>query len=367
MNVKGLLLCGGRASRLKPHSNTGPKSLLPVANRPIVDYALEKFAEAEITDIGIIISPETGQAIKDHIGSGERFGVSVTYILQDEPRGLADAVKTARGFLEDSCFVMYLGDNMLDIGLNLVKPVYSEEYSTFPGNLPYSITKLLLKKVENPKIFGVAEIDDTGKVISLEEKPQNPKSDLALVGVYGLTPQIHEAIDNIKPSARGELEITDALQWLLNEGITVMAKELDSFWLDTGKSELLLDANRQVLDVSNISPVYRTVERNTQIRGRVQLGKHVILINSIIEGPAIIGDYSVLTDSYIGPYTSIGRQVGVKDTEIENSIVMEGAYLYDVPNRISHSIIGRNSEIIANGLIPNTLKFNIGNDTRIEL
>ena len=356
--MKGLILSGGKGTRMRPITHTAAKQLLPVANKPILFYGIEALVSAGISDIGIIISPETGKDVQECVGDGTRWAIKITYILQDAPSGLAHAVKTARDFLKDDAFVMYLGDNLIKDGVGpLVESFKAGKADAF----------ILLKEVANPSSFGVAQLDEKGHIICLEEKPANPKSNLALVGVYLFNKTIHTAIDNIKPSKRGELEITDAIQKLIDMGHPVDSHILKSWWLDTGKKDDMLEANRVVLDemtdVSNLG----TVNGGSRISGRVHVGKGSVLHNCIVRGPAVIGEDCVLENSYVGPFTSIGDGARVSHAEIEHCILREKCQIIDFHGRIEDSLIGVNVELTRSNNKPVAFRLMIGDDSKVEV
>ncbi len=300
--MKALILSGGKGTRLRPITHTGAKQLIPVANKPILFYAIESIVECGITDIGIIVG-ETAQEIKDAVGSGDQWGASVSYIQQDEPLGLAHAVKIAHGFLQDDPFVMFLGDNLIKDG---IKPLVEE----FERNKPSS--QILLARVKHPEQFGVASLEGD-KVALLEEKPVRPKSDLALVGVYMFDRNIFKAIDRIKPSGRGELEITDAIQTLINDGYNVQSHIIKGWWKDTGKLDDMLEANRIILTDLQ-SRVEGDVDKASRIDGQVVIAQGAVIKNSTIRGPVVIGENTSIINSYIGPFTSIYYGVVIENS-----------------------------------------------------
>ncbi|MDJ0674202.1 MAG: glucose-1-phosphate thymidylyltransferase [Calothrix sp. MO_167.B42] len=357
--MKALILSGGRGTRLRPLTYTGAKQLVPVANKPILWYGIEEMVAAGITDIGIIISPETGAEVQAKTGNGEKFGAKITYIVQEEPAGLAHAVKVALPFLGDSPFLMYLGDNLIQQGdLSYFLHKFTEE--------PQSAL-ILLRQVPNPSAFGVAEVDHTGRVLQLIEKPKNPPSNLALVGVYFFSPVIHHAIANIKPSARGELEITDAIQYLIDEQKPVTACQLEGWWLDTGKKDDLLEANRLILDTYLKSSIVGDVDDQSNVSGRVQIGKQSQLINCTVRGPVVIGHNCYLENCFVGPYTSIADNTTLIDTDLEHSVVLEGAKVAGIHQRIIDSVIGQRAQLTVAPRRPKALRFMIGDDCQIEL
>lgn len=297
--LKGLVLCGGKGTRLRPLTYTAAKQLVPVANRPILFYVLDNLAEAALQEVGMIVSPETGKAIEDAVGTGERWGLRIEYLVQDAPLGLGHAVKIARPFLGDSPFVMYLGDNLIGSGIKDFCRHFRETQSD---------AVILLKEVSNPSQFGVAEIDGQGHVIRLVEKPKEPKSNLALVGIYFFSSVIHQAIEETFPSWRGEIEITDAIQNLLNQGKRVSSYILKEWWLDTGKKDDLLAANTVVLDEWIKRKIDGHVDQESDIVGRVVTGSGSVIQRSTVRGPVVIGEDVTIQDSFVGPFTSIGSR-----------------------------------------------------------
>lgn len=356
--MKAIVLSGGKGTRLRPLTYTGAKQLVPVANKPILWYGLEAIAAAGITDIGIIISPETGEEVKARTGDGDRFGVNITYILQEQPAGLAHAVKIAQPFLGDSPFVMYLGDNLVQGGLGGLIDQFKEN--------PLDAL-ILLCSVPNPTAFGVAQVDGQGRVMKLVEKPKDPPSNLALVGVYLFSPQIHEAIANIQPSARGELEITDAIQELITRQRGVAAHQLQGWWLDTGKKDDLLEANRVILDSCVDTAIHGSIDEGSKVIGRVNIGKGSRIINSTVRGPVAIGENCHIENSFIGPYSSIADNCKVLHADMEHSVLLNGAQITDVNQRIVDSLIGQRAKVIEAPRRPKALRFMIGDDSQIEL
>ena len=356
--MKAIILSGGKGTRLRPLTYTGAKQLVPVANKPILWYGIESITAAGITEIGIIISPETGEEVKSKTGSGDRFGAKITYILQDKPLGLAHAVKIAQPFLGDSPFVMYLGDNLVQSELDLFLDKFKSQHLD-------ALT--LLCEVENPSAFGVAKVDETGKVLELIEKPKDPPSNLALVGVYLFSSEIHKAIANIQPSARGELEITDAIQYLIDRQQTVASFRLSGWWLDTGKKDDLLAANQIILDTCLESTIEGTIDELSKISGRVRVGEGSQIINSMIRGPITIGKNCKIENCFIGPYSSIADNVTLIDIDIEHSVILKEASLERISDRIVDSLIGERAHLKAAPQRPKALRFMIGDDSKIEL
>ena len=355
--MKAIILSGGKGTRLRPITYTGAKQLVPVANKPILFYCIDNIVKAGIREVGIIIAPETGEEIRKAVGDGSRWGINIQYVLQDVPGGLAHAIKTARDFLGTSSFVMYLGDNLIGSG---IKRFVDEFNSKSPEAL------ILLKEVDNPKQFGVADIAQDGKVVRLVEKPDVPPSNFALVGIYIFSSKIHEAIEKIKPSLRGELEITDAIQELINMNCTVESFVLDMWWLDTGKKDDLLTANGTVLDEWLTADIKGRVDESSSVFGRVAIGEGAVIKNSTIRGPVIIGVNSLIENSFVGPYTSIGNNVKIIKSSVEHSVIMNGSELRDI-ERLEESLIGCRVKIHENRTKHKALRLLLGDDSVIEV
>ncbi len=354
-DLKGLILSGGAGTRLRPITHTSAKQLVPVANKPVLFYGIEALVEAGITEIGIIIAPETGDEIREAAGDGSRFGASITYIEQDAPKGLAHAVLTAADFIGSSPFVMYLGDNLLRDGIK-------ELVNAFRTSEPDAL--ILLTKVEDPSSYGVAELDGE-RVVRLVEKPKDPPSDLALVGVYMFEPSIFDAARAIEPSWRDELEITDAIQWLIDTGKRVEPHEVKGWWKDTGRLADMLEANRLVLE--DIEPRSDGELIESEVEGRVVIEAGARLERSRVRGPAIIGAGSKITDSYIGPYTAIDANVEVVGSEVEHSIVLAGSQIINLHARMEASLLGKNVRLARSDGMPKTLKFLVGDNADISI
>lgn len=353
--LKGLILSGGKGTRLQPITHTSAKQLVPVANKPVLFYGIEAMVAAGIEEIGIIIAPETGDEIREVVGDGSALGAKITYIPQAEPLGLAHAVLTAEEFLGDSPFVMYLGDNLLQGGITAL-------VEQFKSSRPDAL--ILLTKVPDPEHYGVAELSD-GKVVALAEKPAEPKTDLALVGVYMFTPSIFEAARTIEPSARGELEITDAIAHLVQSGEVVEPHLVDGWWKDTGRLDDMLQANRLVLEEAAPRNDGEMIE--STVEGRVVIEQGAVLERSVVRGPAVIGPGAKLTDAYIGPYTSIGAEVTIERAEIEYSIILEGTRIADLGARMEASLIGKNSQVVRTDGMPRTYRLLVGDKCEIQL
>jgi len=354
--VKALILSGGKGTRLRPITHTSAKQLVPVANKPILFFGLEAMRAAGITDVGIVVG-DTHREIRDAVGDGSRFGVRVTYIQQEQPLGLAHAVLVSQDWLRDSPFVMYLGDNLILDGITDLVHAFQR------GD---AAAQILLAHVPNPQSFGVAELDAGGRVVRLEEKPAAPKSDLALVGVYMFNPVVFEAVHAIRPSARGELEITDAIQYLIDHGKRVDSLVIRGWWKDTGKLEDMLEANRMVLSGS-LRRIEGSVDAATSIEGQVVVEAGARIEGSVLRGPLVIGSGTVVRSSYIGPFTSIGPQCRIEDSEIEHSIVLEASHISGVGARIESSLLGRNVRITRTDVRPKALKFMVGDNSEIQL
>ena len=354
-DLKGLILSGGKGTRLRPITHTSAKQLVPVANKPVLFYGIEAMASAGIRDVGIIIAPETGGEIREAAGDGSRFGVSITYIEQDEPLGLAHAVLTAQPFLGDSAFVMYLGDNLLQGGIE-------DLVAAFRSNEPEAL--ILLTAVPDPENYGVAELDG-GQVVRLAEKPPAPATDLALVGVYMFTPAVHEAARAISPSGRGELEITDAIQHLVDAGRRVEPHIVKGWWKDTGRLEDMLEANRLVLDT--IEPRVEGELVDAQIGGRVVVEPGARLERTSVRGPAIVGAGARLVDAYVGPYTAIGEGCVIENAEVEHSILLSGCSVRGLDGRMESSLLGRNVTIGRGAGQPRAYRFMVGDNSEIGI
>jgi glucose-1-phosphate thymidylyltransferase len=353
--MKALVLSGGAGTRLRPITHTSAKQLVPVANKPVLFYGLEAIRDAGITDVGIIVG-DTHAEIEAAVGDGSALGIKVTYIPQEAPLGLAHCVLIARDFLGDDDFVMYLGDNFIIGGItDLV-----DEFKRGGAD-----AQILLTRVDNPKQFGIAELDDAGHIVRLVEKPAEPKSDLALVGVYMFSPTIHEAVSSITPSRRGELEITDAIQWLVDHGKDVRPHLVTGYWKDTGRLEDMLECNRKVLE--SVEPSCRgTVDELSRIIGRVVIEEGASIVRSTVRGPAIIGRDTRIVDSYVGPFTSIYHDCVIDSTEVEHSIVLESTTITGV-SRIEDSLIGKEVEVSPSTAMPRAHRLMLGDHSKVSL
>jgi glucose-1-phosphate thymidylyltransferase len=359
--LKGLILSGGKGTRLRPITHTSAKQLVPVANKPVLFYGIEAMAEAGIEQVGIVIAPDTGAEIEAAVGDGSRFGLQVSYVLQDEPLGLAHAALTAEPFLGSSPFVMYLGDNLLQGGI-------SDLVAAFREHEPDAL--ILLTPVPDPQNYGVAELGDapaghTGRVVRLVEKPAQPATDLALVGVYMFTAQIHQAARAIEPSARGELEITDAIQHMVDAGLRVEPHIVRGWWKDTGRLADMLEANRLILD--NLLESIEGELIDSHAYGRVVIQAGAVLERATVRGPAIIGAGSRLRDCYIGPYTAIGEQCTISGAEVEHSILLSGCSICDLDGRMESSLLGRNVSVRRGDQQPRAYRFMVGDSSDISI
>ena len=351
--MKGLILSGGKGTRLRPLTYTSAKQLVPVANKPVLFYGVEALVGAGVTDIGVVVG-ETHAEIRGALGDGSAFGAKITYIEQDAPRGLAHAVLISEPFLGRDPFVMYLGDNLLNRGI-------VEFVDQFVKEKPAA--QILLTPVPDPQMFGVAELKGD-KVTRLVEKPKEPKSNLALVGVYMFGPEIFDSVKTIKPSFRNELEITDAIQDLIDRGLRVTPHLVAGWWKDTGKLEDMLEANRLILET--LTPrLEGTVDAHSRIEGTVVLEKGAVVEHSVIRGPAIIGPGARIINGYVGPFTSIGRDVEINCSEIEHSIVLEGSRIHDLETRVADSLIGRGVKIHRLPLKPVAHRFMLGDNSEV--
>lgn len=355
-DLKGLILSGGAGTRLRPITHTSAKQLVPVANKPVLFYGIEALVDAGVKQIGIIIAPETGEEIRAAAGDGSAFGAEITYIVQDEPAGLAHAVLTAEEFIDGSPFVMYLGDNLLADGLRGLVANFAEAK---PDAL------ILLTPVEDPQSYGVAELDGE-RIVRLVEKPKDPPSNLALVGVYLFAPSIFDAARALEPSWRGELEITEAIQGLIEQGRPVRSEVVSGWWKDTGQLVDMLEANRLVLEEIE-TRIEGEVDEASRVEGRVVVEPGAKLQRSVVRGPAVIGAGACIEDAYVGPYTSIGDDVHVRRSEVEHSIVLAGSVVEDLGTRLEASLLGREVKLTRSEGMPKTLRMLVGDKSEIKL
>jgi glucose-1-phosphate thymidylyltransferase len=354
--MKGLVLSGGKGTRLRPITYTSAKQLVPVANKPVLFRVIEAIRDAGIDEIGIVIG-DTGDEIRANVGDGSRWGVRITYIPQDAPSGLAHAVKISRDFIGDDRFVMFLGDNCIQGGISpLIEQFGRSQYNA----------QIVLKQVSDPRSFGVAELMPDGRIKRLVEKPREPQSDLALVGVYMFDQHIFEAVNAIQPSKRGELEITDAIQWLVSHDYHVYPYIHQGWWIDTGKKDDMLEANRLVLE--EMEPrIEGSVDSSSRLIGKVIVEAGAEIINSTIRGPAIIGENTRIINAYIGPFTSIYHHCHIEESEIEHSIVLEHAHISGLPHRLEDSLIGRNVDITRSPLKPKAYRLMLGDNSSVGM
>lgn len=353
--MKGLILSGGKGTRLRPLTYTRAKQLIPVANKPVLIRVIETIRDAGIDEIGIIVG-QNGAEIRDAVGNGDQRGVRLTYIEQEAPLGLAHAVKTAQPFLSGDSFVMFLGDNVIQGGISdLIRDFANHDWNS----------QIVLKAVTDPKSFGVAQLRADGSIERLIEKPQNPPSNLALVGIYMFDPHIMEAVNSIQPSRRGEYEITDAIQWLIEHGYTVRPHVHEGWWIDTGKMEDMLEANALVLDEIAPSVAPDAVVEGSLLDRRVTVERGAHIVNSIIHGPTIIGEDTVIEDAYVGPYTSIYHHTTLQRCEIERSIVLENSIIRDLDVRLHGCLIGRDVTVQRRDQKPRALTLSLGDHSTV--
>jgi glucose-1-phosphate thymidylyltransferase len=354
--MKGLILSGGKGTRLKPFTFTRAKQLMPVANKPVLFRVIEAIRDAGITEIGIVIG-DTGEEIRQAVGQGKRWGVNITYLPQDAPRGLAHAVGISRDFVGDARFVTFLADNVIQGGISpLIRQFAESDWNS----------QIVLTEVDEPQHYGVAELDDQQRIVRLVEKPRTPPSKLALVGIYMFDHHIYEAVNHIQPSWRGELEITDAIQWLVDHGHQVYPYIHRGWWIDTGKSTDMLQANDRVL--AELTPnVAGYVDRDSKIDHLVTVEQGAEIVNSVVRGPTIIGEESRIVNSYVGPFTSIYHHTMIENSEIEHSIVLDHSNIHDVPGRIQDSIIGREVEVTYSPIKPKAYKMALGDNSKVGL
>jgi glucose-1-phosphate thymidylyltransferase len=352
--MKGLVLSGGKGTRLRPITYTSAKQLVPVANKPVLFRVIESIRDAGIDEIGIVVG-DTGPEVRSAVGDGKRWGTRIEYIQQEAPLGLAHAVKSARTFLGDDRFVMFLGDNCIQGGIStLIEQFGRSNYNA----------QIVLTRVVNPQQYGVAELDEQNRIVRLTEKPRQPRSDLALVGIYMFDSSIWEAVEGIKPSWRGELEITDAIQWLVEHGKQVFPYIHEGWWIDTGKKDDMLEANRLILE--ELAPSNEGyIDRDSHLIGKVIIEKGAEIINSTIRGPAIIGEHTRIINAYVGPFTSIYHHCTIEESEIEHSIVLEHCVIQHLPHRLEDSLIGRYNEITRSPLKPKAYRLMLGDHSTV--
>jgi glucose-1-phosphate thymidylyltransferase len=354
--LKSLVLAGGKGSRLRPLTATGAKQLVPLANKPVLMYALEQLVAAGIEEIGIVVG-DTGEQVRVAIGDGSSFGARVTYIPQPAPLGLAHAILTARDWLGDDPFCMFLGDNFLMRGIAPYAAAFTRAECA---------AQILLKRVADPSAFGVAVLDETGRVLRLVEKPKTPVSDLAIIGVYFFGPEVHPIIDRQQPSARGELEITDAIQGLVDAGYEVRAQTIDDQWIDTGKKDDVLEANRLILATLS-RRIEGNVDADSTLVGEVVIERGATVIGSTIRGPVIVGAGTRIVDAYVGPFTSIGPNCELTGCEIEHSVVLERSAIRHVARRIADSLIGREVVVEHSPLKPQVVRLMVGDHSVVDI
>ncbi|MDZ5810520.1 glucose-1-phosphate thymidylyltransferase [Halorubrum sp. AD140] len=357
--MKGVILAGGTGSRLRPITHTGPKQLVPVANKPVLEYAIEDYKEAGITEIGVVLGNKGRMEIQELLGDGSEYGVDITYIVQGEPLGLAHAAGCARDFVGDDDFVMYLGDNILNSGItDLVESFRNGEYGA----------GIALQEVDNPKEFGIVDVDEAGNVMRLIEKPDDPPTNLALIGMYVFSPTVFDAIDDLEPSWRGELEITDAIQSLLENDHEIDSHVVTGWWKDTGKPEDILEANRLVLEDTDLDTA-GIIEDGAEVDGRIELAESATIEDgAVVRGPvSIAANVTIKAGAYVGPYTSIGPDSTLENIHIENSVVIGESEL-TAYGRIVDSLLGRNADVeSADELLPEGRRLVVGENSQLKL
>lgn len=355
--MKAIILCAGRGTRLRPLTFSNAKHLIPIANKPVMLYGLEAIIAAGVTEVGIIVGENRSDFVRE-LGNGERWGIKLSYITQEEPKGLAHAARVAKDFVQNEPFLMYLGDNLFQSGMK-------EAVKLFMVHRPRALT--FLCEVEDPRAYGVAELEGD-RVVRVVEKPKEPRSNWVLTGAYIFDPMVFDIIDNLKPSWRGEYEITDAIQGLIDCGAPVMPYYVRGWWVDTGNASDMLRANRLILrQIETQVGQGVLVDGDSAIIGDVILGDNVLIRNSTVRGPAIIGDQSQIIDSFVGSFTSIGREVKIEHSEIEHSIVMDGCTICNIEGRIDDSVFGRNIALLRGESLPRTHKFLLADDSQVRL
>jgi glucose-1-phosphate thymidylyltransferase len=353
--MKGIILHGGAGTRLRPLTFSGPKQLIPIANKPVSQYVLEDLRDSGVKDIAVVLGEIYPELVREYYGDGGRFNVKITYIYQGKPLGIAHAVGLCEEFIGQDPFIVYLGDNLLQYGIKkYIEEFVKGDYDAY----------ILLKEVEDPTRFGVAKFDENGKLIGLIEKPKIPPSKYALVGVYFFKPIVFDAIRCLKPSWRGELEITDAIQLMIDRGYRVGYGFVEGWWIDTGKKDDILYANMLILDERAQRDVKGELV-NSRVEGRVSIGVDTKVVDSTIRGPAVIGGNCLIEGSYIGPYTSIGDGSRILKSSIEHSVILENASIENV-DRLEESLIGRNAKIVKNKM-REAVKLNIGDYSEVEI
>lgn len=358
--MKAVILAAGKATRLRPVTLTMPKALVPVANKTLIGYAIDVLKGAGFTDIGIVVN-ELDSPIPQTLGKGEGLGVNLEYIQQEEQKGLAHAVGLCRPFVGDDPFCVFLGDNIFQ---DKMEPLFSQFLNSDAESA------IALGEVGDPTRFGIAELHPDGSIERVVEKPKEPKSNLAIAGVYLFRPSIFDAISRIKPSWRNELEITDAIQTLVNDGKRVNSYTLKGWWIDAGKPDAIILANQLVLEELPYTPSPEDKAQilgNSEVSHRVIVGKNSQIIDSVVRGPVIIGENTIVKNSYIGPYTSVGDNVTIEGSEIEASIVMKNCAIRNIPGRIDSSLLADNSQVTIAQKMPTTHRFVLAENSYVQL